>query len=154
MQRRILPEWRYDEAEEQRNQHEDSRKDNLKQNAAIIITTINHHLLQGGGWTLGCVYLSKEAPPAPTCIKPAFDEKSPQLLPGQPPADCWSAYVTIDTQRVRFLRFCGSEFPVRLMVVCRGLSQRALYKRHAFWTDYHYLGTRSHPEVIKRLKST
>lgn len=77
-------------------------------------------------WTSDCTYLSKEAPPAPARIKPAFDEESPQLLPGQPPANCWNSNMTISTQRVCFLRFCKSEFSVRLMGVYQVLSQQAL----------------------------
>lgn len=67
------------------------------------------------GRTSDCIYLSKEAPPAPARIKPAFDKESPQLLPRQPPAHCGNSNVTISTQRICFLRFCKSEFPVRLM---------------------------------------
>lgn len=121
----------------------------------------NHHQLDNffreltnpsdDGWTSDCIYLSKEAPPAPTCIKPAFDEESPQLLPGQPPANCWNSNMTISTQRVCFLRFYESESPVRLMAVYWGLSQLALFKRHASWTDYHYLRTHSLPGAIKSL---
>lgn len=91
------------------------------------------------GWTSDRIYLSKEAPAAPPCIKPAFDEESPQLLPGQPPAHCWDSNMAVSTQRVGFQSFWKSEFPVRLMVVYWVLSRHALFRRHASWTDYHYL---------------
>lgn len=91
------------------------------------------------GWTWDRIYLSKEAPAAPPCIKPAFDEESPQLLPGQPPAHCWDSNMAVSTQRVGFQSFWKSEFPVRLMVVYWVLSRHALFRRHASWTDYHYL---------------
>lgn len=44
MQCRILPKWRYNEAEEQRDQHEDSRKNNLRQNAAIVTTIFSREI--------------------------------------------------------------------------------------------------------------
>lgn len=91
------------------------------------------------GRTSGCIYLSKEAPSAPARIKPAFDKESPQLLPCQPPAHCGNSNGAISTQRIRFLRFCKSEFPVRLRGIYWDLSQQAS------WSDYHQSGKRSLP---------
>lgn len=142
LQCRILPKWRYDEAEEQCDQHEYSRKDNLKHNPTISWTTPSERSINQSSndrWTSGCSYLSKEAPPAPARIKPAFDKESPQLLPRQPPAHCGNSNVTISTQRICFLRFCKSKIPVRLMGIHWGQSQQASC------SDYHQSRKRSLP---------
>lgn len=52
------------------------------------------------------IHLSEEAPAAPSSIKPAFDEESPELLPGQPPAGQWQLTSAISTKWVRLLGFC------------------------------------------------
>ena len=56
-----------------------------------------------------CHHLSKEAPAAPSSVKPAFNEESPELLPGQPPARQRDPPSAISTQQVRLLRFCKQE---------------------------------------------
>lgn len=56
-----------------------------------------------------CYHLSEEAPAAPSGIKPAFNEQSPQLLPGQPPAGHGNPTTAISTEQVCLLRFCKQE---------------------------------------------
>lgn len=53
-----------------------------------------------------CHHLSEEAPAAPASIKPAFDEESSQLLPGQPPSGQGQTALAISAQQVCLLRFC------------------------------------------------